>query len=75
MSSTFKEPKQEEDKQNPELLEQGMSYSDATKTHLFWLICILSRSQCSIVDMISSLNIGSRPAQVSMRKNGEKFNF
>lgn len=29
-----------EDKQNPELLQQGMTYSEATKTHLFWLICI-----------------------------------
>jgi MFS family permease len=26
--------------QNPELLTQGMTYSEATKTHLFWLICI-----------------------------------
>ena len=25
---------------NPDLLEHGMSYQKATKTHLFWLICI-----------------------------------
>jgi MFS family permease len=30
----------EENDQIPELLKQGMSYSEATKTHLFWLICI-----------------------------------
>lgn len=28
-----------ENKQNPELLKQGMTYLEATKTHLFWLIC------------------------------------
>lgn len=25
---------------NPDLLKQGMSYNEATKKHLFWLICI-----------------------------------
>lgn len=25
---------------NSELLQQGMTYSEATKTHLFWLICV-----------------------------------
>ena len=30
----------DEDKHNPELLMQGMTYLEATKTHLFWLICI-----------------------------------
>ena len=30
----------EADTQNIELLKQGMTYSEATRTHLFWLICV-----------------------------------
>jgi MFS family permease len=31
---------EEENNQSSELLTQGMTYAQATKTHLFWLICI-----------------------------------